>query len=105
MILNNLVNNWRNSGNCTEFSQDSRAVIPKITKTFDMFGIFFQENKDLRRILTDYGFEGYPLRKDFPLSGYTEVRYDDSVRRVVVEPLELTQEFRLFDFASPWDKK
>ena len=70
-----------------------------------MFGIFFQENKDLRRILTDYGFEGYPLRKDFPLSGYTEVRYDDSVRRVVVEPLELTQEFRLFDFASPWDKK
>ena len=74
-------------------------------ETFDMFGIFFQENKDLRHILTDYGFEGYPLRKDFPLSGYTEVRYDDSVRRVVVEPLELTQEFRLFDFASPWDKK
>jgi NADH dehydrogenase (ubiquinone) Fe-S protein 3 len=74
-------------------------------ETFDMFGIFFQENKDLRRILTDYGFEGYPLRKDFPLSGYVEVRYDDSVRRVVVEPLELTQEFRLFDFASPWDKK
>jgi len=73
-------------------------------ETFDMFGIFFQENKDLRRILTDYGFEGYPLRKDFPLSGYVEVRYDDSVRRVVVEPLELTQEFRLFDFASPWDK-
>ena len=74
-------------------------------ETFDMFGIFFQENKDLRRILTDYGFEGYPLRKDFPLSGYTEVRYDDSVRRVVVEPLELTQEIRLFDFASPLDKK
>ena len=73
-------------------------------ETWDMFGIFFQENKDLRRILTDYGFEGYPLRKDFPLSGYTEVRYDDSVRRVVVEPLELTQEFRLFDFSSPWEK-
>lgn len=73
-------------------------------ETFDMFGIFFQENKDLRRILTDYGFEGYPLRKDFPLSGYVEVRYDDSVRRVVVEPLELTQEFRLFDFSSPWEK-
>jgi NADH:ubiquinone oxidoreductase subunit C len=69
-----------------------------------MFGIFFQENKDLRRILTDYGFEGYPLRKDFPLSGYVEVRYDDAQRRVVVEPLEMTQEFRLFDFTSPWEK-
>ena len=66
--------------------------------------IFFQENKDLRRILTDYGFEGYPLRKDFPLSGYVEVRYDDAQRRVVVEPLEMTQEFRLFDFSSPWEK-
>ena len=68
-------------------------------ETWDMFGIFFQGNKDLRRILTDYGFEGYPLRKDFPLSGYVEVRYDDSLRRVVVEPLEMTQEFRLFDFS------
>jgi NADH dehydrogenase (ubiquinone) Fe-S protein 3 len=73
-------------------------------ETWDMFGIFFQENKDLRRILTDYGFEGYPLRKDFPLSGYVEVRYDDAQRRVVVEPLEMTQEFRLFDFTSPWEK-
>ena len=73
-------------------------------ETWDMFGIFFQGNKDLRRILTDYGFEGYPLRKDFPLSGYVEVRYDDSLRRVVVEPLEMTQEYRLFDFTSPWDK-
>jgi NADH dehydrogenase (ubiquinone) Fe-S protein 3 len=73
-------------------------------ETWDMFGIFFQENKDLRRILTDYGFEGYPLRKDFPLSGFVEVRYDDSQRRVVVEPLEMTQEFRLFDFSSPWEK-
>ena len=73
-------------------------------ETWDMFGIFFQENKDLRRILTDYGFEGYPLRKDFPLSGYVETRYDDAQRRVVVEPLEMTQEFRLFDFSSPWEK-
>ena len=73
-------------------------------ETWDMFGIFFQENSDLRRILTDYGFEGYPLRKDFPLSGYVEVRYDDTQRRVVVEPLEMTQEFRLFDFSSPWEK-
>ena len=73
-------------------------------ETWDMFGIFFQGNKDLRRILTDYGFEGYPLRKDFPLSGFVEVRYDDTQRRVVVEPLEMTQEFRLFDFSSPWER-
>ena len=73
-------------------------------ETWDMFGVFFQGNKDLRRILTDYGFEGYPLRKDFPLSGYVEARYDDSLQRVVIEPLEMTQEFRLFDFKSPWEK-
>ena len=73
-------------------------------ETWDMFGIFFQENQDLRSILTDYGFEGYPLRKDFPLTGYVECRYDDTQKRVVVEPLEMTQEFRLFDFSSPWER-
>ena len=73
-------------------------------ETWDMFGIFFKGNPDLRRILTDYGFEGYPLRKDFPLSGYVEVRYDGAKKRVVCEPLEMSQEFRLFDFASPWEK-
>jgi NADH/F420H2 dehydrogenase subunit C len=74
-------------------------------ETWDMFGIFFTGNPDLRRILTDYGFEGFPLRKDFPLSGYVEVRYDGSKKRVVCEPLEMSQEFRLFDFTSPWEKR
>lgn len=71
-------------------------------EAYDMYGIFFTGHPDLRRILTDYGFEGYPLRKDFPLTGYTEVRYDDEKKRVVSEPLELTQAFRNFDNASPW---
>lgn len=71
---------------------------------WDMFGVFFNNHPDLRRILTDYGFEGHPFRKDFPLSGYVEVRYDDEVKRVVVEPLELTQEFRKFDLVGPWEQ-
>ena len=74
-------------------------------EVWDMFGVYFVGNKDLRRILTDYGFEGHPLRKDFPLSGYTEVRYDDGEKRIVVEPSELAQEFRYFNFNSPWEKK
>jgi NADH dehydrogenase (ubiquinone) Fe-S protein 3 len=72
-------------------------------ETWDMFGVFFVNHPDLRRILTDYGFEGHPLRKDFPLSGFVEVRYDDSEKRVLTERLELTQEFRYFDFSSPWE--
>lgn len=70
---------------------------------WDLFGIFFQDNFDLRRILTDYGFEGYPLRKDFPLTGFLEVRYDDEQRSVIYENLELSQEYRFFDFESPWE--
>jgi hypothetical protein len=72
--------------------------------SYDMYGIYFQGHPDLRRILTDYGFEGYPLRKDFPLTGYTEVRYDDEKKRIVHEPLELTQAFRFFDYSSPWEQ-
>ena len=71
---------------------------------WDMFGIFFLNHPDLRRILTDYGFDGFPLRKDFPLTGYIEIRYDDEKANIVYEPLEMTQEYRLFNFTSPWEK-
>ncbi|MEM7496156.1 MAG: NADH-quinone oxidoreductase subunit C [Myxococcota bacterium] len=94
---------------CTE---EMRAV-PSVTQVYsaagwferevwDLMGVFFTNHPDLRRILTDYGFTGHPLRKDFPLSGYSEVRYDDSEKRVITEPLELSQEFRYFNFSSPF---
>ncbi|WP_293723103.1 NADH-quinone oxidoreductase subunit C [Stappia sp.] len=72
-------------------------------ETYDMYGVLFTGHPDLRRILTDYGFDGHPLRKDFPLTGYVEVRYDDEKKRVVYEPVRLNQEFRDFDFMSPWE--
>ncbi len=91
-----------------------RATVPSVVGVFscanwyereiyDMFGILISEHPDLRRLLTDYGFQGYPLRKDFPLTGYVEVRYDDERKRVVYEPVKLTQEYRAFDFESPWE--
>jgi NADH-quinone oxidoreductase subunit C len=72
-------------------------------ETYDLFGVIFSDHPDLRRIMTDYGFDGHPLRKDFPMTGFVEVRYDDEQKRVVYEPVKLTQEYRNFDFLSPWE--
>ncbi|KLI63977.1 NADH-quinone oxidoreductase subunit C [Aurantiacibacter marinus] len=95
-------------------STDEDTPVPTVTtlwpvagwlerEVFDMFGVTFDGNTDLRRILTDYGFEGHPFRKDFPLTGYTELRYSEEEKRVVYEPVELAQDFRTFDFTSPWE--
>ncbi|CAF0788635.1 unnamed protein product [Didymodactylos carnosus] len=113
-LIYNLLSLRYNSRIRVKTYTDELMPVPSICEIFecanwyereiwDMYGIYFVNHPDLRRILTDYGFEGHPMRKDFPLSGYTEVRYDEEVKRVVIEPLELTQDYRKFDLSSPWE--
>ena len=113
-VVYHLLSPRRNQRIRVKCETDEATAVPSVVEVFpaanwfereayDMYGILFSGHPDLRRILTDYGFQGYPLRKDFPLTGYVEVRYDDAQKRVVYEPVKLTQEFRSFDFMSPWE--
>ena len=113
-VVYNMLSLTQNHRIRVKIETDESTPVPSVTGVFssanwyerevwDLFGIAFSDHPDLRRIMTDYGFEGHPLRKDFPLTGYVEVRYDDEQKRVVYEPVKLTQEFRNFDFMSPWE--
>jgi NADH-quinone oxidoreductase subunit C len=113
-VVYNLLSLTHNQRVRVKIQTDEATPVPSITSIFaaagwferevwDMYGVMFSDHPDLRRILTDYGFEGHPLRKDFPLTGFVEVRYDEDEKRVVYEPVKLTQEFRKFDFLSPWE--
>ena len=113
-VVYNLLSLINNNRIRVKVKTDEETPVPTATEifssanwwereTWDLFGIYFSNHPDLRRILSDYGFEGHPLRKDFPLTGFVEVRYDGEKKRVVYEPVKLTQDFRSFDFLSPWE--
>lgn len=113
-VIYNLLSTAQNQRIRVKVTAGEDTPVPSVTSVYsaagwferevwDMYGVFFSDNIDLRRILTDYGFEGHPLRKDFPLTGYVELRYDNELRRVVYEPVKLPQDFRNFDFLSPWE--
>jgi NADH-quinone oxidoreductase subunit C len=113
-VVYNLLSLRHNHRIRVKVQTDEATPVPSVTPVFssanwwereawDLYGIFFSDHPDLRRILTDYGFEGHPMRKDFPLTGYVECRYDEVEKRVVYEPVKLTQDFRRFDFMSPWE--
>jgi NADH-quinone oxidoreductase subunit C len=113
-VVYHLMSPYQNQRVRMKLSTDEDTPVPSATSVFpgadwfereayDLYGILFTGHPELRRILTDYGFEGHPLRKDFPLTGFVEVRYDDELKRVIYEPVELKQEFRDFDFLSPWE--
>jgi len=113
-VVYNLLSLKHNQRVIVKAQTDARTPVPSVVSLFpganwfereawDMYGIMFAGHPDLRRVLTDYGFEGHPLRKDFPLTGYVELRYSEDEKRVMYEPVKLTQEFRKFDFESPWE--
>lgn len=113
-VVYHLLSPTRNARIRLKVTTDEETPVPSITSVFpgalwfereayDLLGILFSGHPELRRLLTDYGFDGHPLRKDFPMTGYVEVRYDDTQKRVVYEPVKLNQEFRNFDFLSPWE--
>ncbi|HXZ02687.1 MAG TPA: NADH-quinone oxidoreductase subunit C [Stellaceae bacterium] len=113
-VVYNLLSLKLNQRIRVKLAVDEEQAVPSVVSVYsaagwfereawDLFGIYFSDHPDLRRLLSDYGFEGHPLRKDFPLTGYVEVRYDEDQKRVIYEPVRLTQEFRSFDFLSPWE--
>jgi NADH-quinone oxidoreductase subunit C len=113
-VVYHLLSPWHNTRIRVRLTASAETPVPSITalhpsanwferEAYDLYGILFDGHPDLRRILTDYGFQGHPLRKDFPLTGFVELRYDNELKRVVYEPVKLMQEFRTFDFMSPWE--